>query len=256
MSRNPAVVVESLRQRAQKARARLDLAESKLRKRERSADLRRKSYWERGCSQKLMTDAEHFRKRGRLTLARGYRAQQTARFSKKCCPPIQRRATGESVARALQQRTPSHLTLTMLSRNLIARFLPFGPSERRADTVSLHVEPDGDGLSVFIRPDTLTDDERKAVWLDLAASIEKVIESNLHGVRARVVVPDNGFEGVLQYTWAARTGTGMEARLVWADICALCPLMSLDAMEAIKRRRSPEKRTAQALAARRRTVRR
>jgi hypothetical protein len=42
MSKSTAAAVESLRQRAQKARARLDLAESKLRKREKSEDLRRK----------------------------------------------------------------------------------------------------------------------------------------------------------------------------------------------------------------------
>ncbi len=42
MNRNTVDAVEALRQRAQKARARLELAESKLRKREKSEALRRK----------------------------------------------------------------------------------------------------------------------------------------------------------------------------------------------------------------------
>lgn len=144
----------------------------------------------------------------------------------------------------------------MISRDLLARFLPFTSTDRTTEPVSLHIEPEGDGLTVFIRPDALTDEERKAVWLDLAAAMVEVIEANLPGVRARVVIPDNRFDGVLQYTWPARTQTGMEGRLVWADICSLSPLMSQFAVEAINRRRALATRTARPATPPRRSVRR
>lgn len=121
----------------------------------------------------------------------------------------------------------------MYSRNLLARFL--SPNRPHASP-EVEIQPDGDGLLVLIRPDSLTREERQAIWHDVAAGIVAAIHENMPEVSARVVVPENGFEGIIQYTWPVQSNSPAEGRFVWLNIQALCPQMSERTNEAIRRR--------------------
>ena len=81
----------------------------------------------------------------------------------------------------------------------------------------------GDGLLLTLAPPDITPEERAEVWRVFAETLIEELQREVPEMRVRVVPPDDGFTGLLQYTWTRRTTTAMEERLYWNAIVAALP---------------------------------